>query len=63
VGAIVRAEQFELVDMRGTIPLDQAPEMSRRWWSYWKDYWRVRGTKDAMPRDYACEVTIPMRPG
>ena len=27
---------------------------------YWKVYWRLRGTHDAFPKDFACEVTIPV---
>ena len=31
------------------------------WWKYWEDYWRLRKTKDAYEKDFACEVTIPIR--
>lgn len=32
---------------------------SREWWAYWREYWRRKDTPDPMPRDYACEITIP----
>ena len=39
---------------------EEIEPLSRKWWEYWKYYWRVRGTRDALPKDYACEVTIPV---
>ena len=32
---------------------------SRRWWACWRDYCRLRKTKDAYAKDWACEITIP----
>ena len=41
-------------------PEEEIEPLSRKWWEYWKDYWRLRGTRDASPKDFACEVTIPV---
>ena len=32
----------------------------KKWCDYWKIYWKLRGTKDAYPKDYVCEITIPV---
>ena len=39
---------------------EEIEPLSRKWWEYWKDYWCLRGTRDASPKDFACEVTIPV---
>ena len=31
-----------------------------RSWDYWRVYWERRDRKDPLPKDYACEVTIPV---
>ena len=33
----------------------------KKWWDYWRTYWKLRGTKDAYPKDYVCEISIPVR--
>jgi hypothetical protein len=35
--------------------------MSAKWWAYWKEYWKLRRTDKPLARDYACEVTIPIK--
>ena len=32
-----------------------------QWWDYWKDYYDKRDTEEAYEKDYACEVTIPLK--
>ena len=34
--------------------IEQIKQANRKWWEYWKDYWRVRNTKEAYEKDYAC---------
>ncbi|MEO0226404.1 MAG: hypothetical protein ABIL05_05580 [candidate division WOR-3 bacterium] len=59
VGAIVFAEKMEILSHRGKIELSEIPIISKKWWDYWREYWQKKGTKDELPKDYTCEVTIP----
>ena len=61
VGFVAGGEKMEIVGYRGIYTAEQIEEGNKRWWAYWEDYWRLRGTKDAYEKDYACEVTIPVR--
>jgi hypothetical protein len=60
VGFIVGGDEIEIVGKKGLYSEKEIEPLSRKWWEYWKDYWRLRGTHDALPKDYACEVTIPV---
>lgn len=60
-GFAVAAERMTAVTRSGTITGPELGEAHRKWWDYWREYWRRRGTGDPLPRDYACEVTIPIR--
>ena len=60
VGFIVGGDEIEIVGKKGKYTEEEIEPLSRKWWEYWKDYWRLRGTRDALPKDYACEVTIPV---
>ena len=51
---------MEIVGKKGKYSEEEIEPLSRKWWEYWKDYWLLRGTPDALPEDYACEVTIPV---
>ena len=59
MGLIVAAESMGVISHSGE--LDDAAVLSsnRKWWAYWKAYWKRRDTSSPLPRDYACEVTIP----
>ena len=37
-------------------------DAAERWWDYWRSYWQLRGTPDALAKDWICEVTIPINP-
>ena len=58
-GFIVGGDVIEIAGKKGNYTEEEIEPLSRKWWEYWKDYWRLRGTCDALPKDYACEVTIP----
>ena len=58
VGLIVGAEQMAIVDRQQVVPLDQIEHMRNKWWEYWKEYWRLKGTAHPLPEDYACETTV-----
>ncbi len=59
VGFIVGGDEIEVVGKKGKYTEEEIETAARKWWEYWKDYWRLRKTKEAYPKDYACEVTIP----
>ena len=61
VGFIVGGDEIEIVGKKGEYTEEEIETSFRKWWEYWKDYWRLRKTKDAYPKDFACEVTIPVR--
>ena len=63
VGFIVGGNEIEIVGEKGKYTEEEIAPLSRKWWEYWKDYWRLRGTRDTLPKDYACEVTIPVDKG
>ena len=53
-GGVMRPPGFPMpvvVDLAG---------MSARWWDYWHEYWEKRDTDRALPKDVACEITIPL---
>jgi len=52
---------IEVVGKKGKYTEEEIGTASVKWWDYWKNYWKLRSTKDAYPKDYACEVTIPVR--
>ncbi len=60
-GFTVSADEIRLLTKDGKIELDQIPDFRSKWWTYWKKYHELRNTKNALPKDYACEVTIPMK--
>ena len=60
VGFIVDGDEIKIVGKKGKYSEEEIEPLARKWWEYWKDYWRLRGTRDAFPKDYACEVTIPL---
>ena len=60
VGFIVGGDKIEIAGEKGKYTEEEIELLSRKWWDYWKDYWRLRGTRDVLPKDYVCEVTIPV---
>ena len=59
VGFIAGGNDIEVVSKNGTYTEEEIIASAKRWWSYWRDYWRLRKSKDAYEKDWACEVTIP----
>ncbi len=60
VGFIIGGDWIEVIGEKGKYTEEEIETASVKWWDYWKNYWKLRGTKDAYPKDYACEVTIPV---
>lgn len=61
VGFIVGGDELKLFGYRGLFKENDIKQLSEKWWEYWNDYWKKRGTESAYDKDYACEVTIPVR--
>jgi hypothetical protein len=60
VGIAIVAQSMSLVNHAGGIAPGQIARMHNQWWDYWKAYWKSKDTDSPMPRDYACEVTVPV---
>jgi hypothetical protein len=60
-GLAVAASSVAVVTHDGEIALEELPELHRKWWNYWREYWDRRERPDALPYDWMCEVTIPIK--
>lgn len=62
VGFLVSANHLHLINGHGEErTLNDVPELSAKWWEYWRAYWNYREKDQAFPYDPACEVTIPIK--
>ncbi|MPM24257.1 hypothetical protein SDC9_70738 [bioreactor metagenome] len=59
-GCSVSAKDLKIYIHNGELKLEDIPSLYRDWWEYWRLYRNDRDTKKTMPKDYACEVTIPI---
>lgn len=60
-GFAVASDEIRLLTKVGQVELDRIPSVHSEWWAYWRKYWDLINTRDALPKDYACEVTIPLK--
>jgi hypothetical protein len=60
VGLIVRASEMAVVTAAGELSPEQIKAAAGDWWKYWREYWDRRDSTSPMPKDYACEATIPL---
>jgi hypothetical protein len=60
VGLAVRAQELTVISSSGEMSPEQIEQASQKWWAYWREYWNRRETDAPLPKDYACEVTIPL---
>lgn len=60
-GCAISAKKIELIGTEGIIPLEDIPARHQQWWTYWEMYWQKRESKEPMPYDYFCEITIPLK--
>ena len=61
VGFVVGGDEIEVVGRKGKFTEEEIETAYKKWWDYWRTYWKLRGTKDAYPKDYVCEISIPVR--
>ena len=61
VGLVAGGDEIMIIGKKGPYTEEEIKADSGKWWDYWKDYWKRRGTKEAYPYDYACEITIPVK--
>lgn len=60
-GAVITAEAMEVVAETGAIDLGDIVRMHEAWGLYWQEYWRRRGTGDALAYDFSCEIVVPLK--
>lgn len=63
VGFAVAAERMDVLTFAGPVAAEEVGVLHDAWWDYWREYWARRDTDSPLPRDYACEVTIPVEVG
>ena len=61
-GFVVGGDAIQVIGSRGRYSEADILAAAERWWAYWRDYWRLRGTPDAYKKDWGCEITIPFDP-
>ena len=61
VGLAIRAARMEVLTDAGTLQPDEVLEAVKAWWVYWREYWRRKSTAAPLPKDFVCEVTIPIK--
>lgn len=59
VGAVVVADNLELIGPEGPVAFDQIARLKEQWWDYWRSYWEARDAGEPLPEDYTCEATLP----
>jgi hypothetical protein len=60
-GIRIEASEVRIVLITGEVQLSEIEGLHGKWWTYWRDYWKKLNTPEALPKDYACEVTIPLK--
>ncbi len=60
VGFVAGGDELAVVGRKGRYTPEEIVAGVKRWWAYWRDYWRLRRTKDAYEKDWVCEATIPV---
>jgi hypothetical protein len=60
VGLAVRANDLTVISSSGEMSPEQIQQAAEKWWAYWREYWNRRESDAPLPKDYACEVTIPL---
>jgi hypothetical protein len=58
-GLVIAAESLGVFNHHGELDAPAVLAGIRKWWEYWREYWQRIDSADPLPRDYACEVTIP----
>ena len=59
-GILICAEAIDLAADR-RYPIEETLAWNTRWWDYWRVYWNLRGTAEALATDWVCEACIPTK--
>lgn len=59
IGIVILADEMQIVNHSGKIPIENIPELHSKWWDYWKKYWDLKDTENKMAYNPLCEITIP----
>lgn len=61
VAFVAGGNDLKILSHSGLLKVEEIEKANQKWWEYWQDYWRLRESKDAYEKDFACEVTIPVK--
>ncbi|MEK7467878.1 MAG: hypothetical protein AAB074_10730 [Planctomycetota bacterium] len=57
--AAVAAERLSVHAHGIEVPAGDLSGLHGKWWDYWREYWKKRRKREALPYDPVCEVTMP----
>jgi len=60
-GLAIASRSVKVFSASGEVSLENVSDLNGNWWKYWNEYWEKKDTPQALPKDYACEVTIPVK--
>ena len=60
-GIIIGGNKMKVIGSAGEFSEDKIKDCNIKWWKYWKEYWSLREKENSYDKDYACEVTIPVK--
>ncbi|RZM30355.1 MAG: hypothetical protein EOO88_01315 [Pedobacter sp.] len=61
IGLAVAGKEVRLLNHSGDIALGEVSDLHESWWQYWRRYWDALDTQHPFPKDYVCNVTIPVK--
>lgn len=59
ISIFIAAEKMRVITHSGEVEINSIPEIHNKWWSYWRKYWELIDSKNKLPYDPICEITIP----
>lgn len=59
VSIVIIADKMRIMTHFGEVEINSIPEIHNNWWTYWRKYWELIDSKNKLPYDPICEITIP----
>ena len=60
-GLSISADEILIFTVDRDVTLAEIAEINSKWWQYWRKYHDMLPTSTPMPKDFACDVTIPLK--
>ena len=60
-GLSISADEILIFTADRDITLKEIPEINSQWWQYWRKYHDMLQTPTPLPKDFVCDVTIPLK--